>query len=72
MKALVEQTVMRLPVKYRVAVMLRDIEQLSTEEVATALGLGTAAVKARVLRGRLVLRETLAPHFARAAKGGAE
>lgn len=54
---------MSLPAKYRVVVMLRDIEQFPIEEAATALGLGIPAVKSRLLRGRLMLREALAPHF---------
>jgi RNA polymerase sigma-70 factor (ECF subfamily) len=54
---------MRLPEKYRVVVLLRDINQLSTEEVAAALELSIPAVKARLLRGRLMLRESLAPYF---------
>lgn len=68
--ALVRAGVLRLPEKYRVVVLLRDINQLSTEEAATALGLSIPAVKARLLRGRLMLRESLAPHFIRAEKGG--
>lgn len=66
--ALVRAGVLRLPEKYRVVVLLRDINQLSTEEAATALGLSIPAVKARLLRGRLMLRESLAPHFIRAEK----
>jgi RNA polymerase sigma-70 factor (ECF subfamily) len=64
MRELIESSVMRLPVKYRVVLMLRDIEQLPAEEAAAALGLGIPALKARLLRGRLMLREALAPHFA--------
>lgn len=60
---LVREAVLRLPEKYRVAVLLRDINQLSTEEAAAALELSIPALKARVLRGRLMLRESLAPHF---------
>lgn len=67
-RALVERELRRLPSKYRIAVMLRDIEQLSTEEAAAALELGVPALKARVLRGRLMLREALSSHF---AQGGA-
>ena len=63
MRSLIENGVMKLPVKYRVVLMLRDIEQLPIEEAASALGLGIPAIKARLLRGRLMLRETLAPHF---------
>ena len=49
--------------------MLRDIEQLSTEEVAHALGLGVSALKARLFRARLMLREWLSPFFTDPAKG---
>jgi RNA polymerase sigma-70 factor (ECF subfamily) len=63
-RLLVERGVMRLPVKYRAVLMLRDIEQLPIEDAAAALGLSVSAAKTRLLRGRLMLRETLAPHFA--------
>ena len=66
---LVREAVLRLPQKYRVVILLRDINQISTEEAAAALGLGVPALKARLLRGRLMLRESLAPHFIRAEKG---
>jgi RNA polymerase sigma-70 factor (ECF subfamily) len=65
---LVREGVLRLPQKYRVAVILRDINQLSTEEAAAALGLSVPALKARLLRGRLMLRESLSPHFLRVQK----
>jgi len=65
---LVREGVLRLPEKYRVVVLLRDINQLSTEEAAAALGLSIPAVKARLLRGRLMLREGLAPYFIRMEK----
>src|SRR5246500_4081630 len=65
---LVREGVLRLPEKYRVVVLLRDINQVSTEEAAAALGLSIPAVKARLLRGRLMLRESLAPYFIRMEK----
>ena len=61
---LIERGIMALPAKYRTVVMLRDIEHLSIEEIARQLGLSVPAVKVRLLRGRLMLREWLAPHFA--------
>ena len=70
-RTLVEDHVMKLPAKYRVVVVLRDIEQLSIEETATALGLGIPALKSRHLRGRLMLRDALTPHFTAGARGGA-
>jgi RNA polymerase sigma-70 factor, ECF subfamily len=69
--ALVRDAVLRLPQKYRVAVLLRDINQLTTEDAAQVLGLSVPALKARVLRGRLMLRESLAPHFMRPERADA-
>jgi RNA polymerase sigma-70 factor (ECF subfamily) len=66
LRRLVETEVMKLPVKYRVALMLRDLEELSTEEAAAALGLSVPGLKARVLRGRLMLRESMVPYFSKA------
>ena len=54
-----------LPPKYRTAVILRDFQQLSTQEAAEALGISISALKARLFRGRMLLRESLAPHYAR-------
>ena len=65
LRRLVEREVMKLPLKYRVALMLRDLEELSTEEAAAALGLTVPGLKARVLRGRLMLRESMVPYFAK-------
>ena len=69
LRSLVEKEVMKLPVKYRVALMLRDLEELSTEEAAAALGLSIPGVKARVLRGRLMLRESMVQYFSKASAG---
>jgi len=66
-RELVEKEIRNLPSKYRVAVILRDLEQLSTEEAAVALGLNRATLKTRLLRGRQMLRAALAPHFGRKA-----
>jgi RNA polymerase sigma-70 factor, ECF subfamily len=46
----------RLPDLYRDAFVLRDLEEMSTSEVATALGIEPAAVRQRVHRARLMLR----------------
>ena len=46
---------------YREVFVLRDMEQLSIEETAKALGISTASVKTRLLRARLMLRDLLAP-----------
>jgi RNA polymerase sigma-70 factor (ECF subfamily) len=66
LRRLVETEVMKLPVKYRVALILRDLEEVSTEEAAAALGLSIPGLKARILRGRLMLRESMVPYFSKA------
>ena len=50
---------------YRSVFVLRDIEELSTEDTAEALGLSVPAVKSRLLRARLQLREKLTRQFKR-------
>jgi len=47
--------------KYRKVFVLRDIQHLSIEETAEALGISRASVKTRLLRARLMLRDLLAP-----------
>lgn len=54
----------RLPVGHRVVLILRDVEELSTAETAKVLALTPNAVKIRLHRARLALRELLAPHLA--------
>src|ERR1700686_1803245 len=46
---------------YRDVFVLRDMQHLSIEETAAALGISTASVKTRLLRARLMLRDLLAP-----------
>jgi len=50
---------------YRSVFVLRDIDELSTEETAEALNLSIPAVKSRLLRARLQLREKLGRYFKR-------
>lgn len=50
---------------YRSVFVLRDVEELSTEETAEALNLSVPAVKSRLLRARLQLREKLTRYFKR-------
>ena len=64
MKRLVEEALGRLPAPYRTALLLRDIQELSGAEAAAVLGIPLPTLKTRLLRGRLMLREALAGHFA--------
>jgi len=58
-RAFLIERLRRLPVEFRAAVVLRDVEGLSNEEVAQALEISLAAAKSRIHRGRMQLREEL-------------
>lgn len=60
-RALVSQTIEKLPENYRVVLKLRDIEELSTREVASALCIAEANVKVRLHRARSALKRLLEP-----------
>ncbi len=66
-RTIVRQAIERLPESYRAVLLLRDIEELSTEETAKSLGVSENAVKIRLHRARQALRGLLEPHFRRAA-----
>lgn len=57
---LVEAAIQALPEIYREAFVLRDVEEISAEEAADVLGISVPALKSRLLRARLLVRETLA------------
>jgi RNA polymerase sigma-70 factor (ECF subfamily) len=57
---IVEEAIQSLATMYREAFVLRDVEGLSAEEAAEALGISVAALKSRLLRARLMIRERLA------------
>lgn len=59
-----EQAVLELPMTLRSTFVLRDIQGLSTEETAEALGITPGAVKVRLHRARLQLRERLTAYLA--------
>jgi RNA polymerase sigma-70 factor (ECF subfamily) len=60
---ILKKTVQGLPPGFRTVFVLRDVEGLSTEETAEMLNLSVPAVKSRLLRARLQLRERLARYF---------
>lgn len=60
LRQIVEVAILELPAIYREAFVLRDIEGMTAEEAADAIGITVAALKSRVLRARLLVREALA------------
>jgi RNA polymerase sigma-70 factor (ECF subfamily) len=67
MNSILTEAVGKLDPIFRTVFMLRDVEQVSTEETAELLGISVPAVKSRLLRARLKLREYLTPFFRRSA-----
>ena len=68
---ILKKTIQGLPPGFRTVFVLRDVEGLSTEETAEMLGLSIPAVKSRLLRARLQLRERL-NRFFKSRKGGGD
>ena len=62
-RQLVRTAIEQLPETYRTVLLLRDIEELPTDEVAEMLGTTPNAVKIRLHRGRQALRALLDPHM---------
>src|SRR5713101_140466 len=63
MRDILRGVIEELPPDFRVVFVLRDVEGLSTLETAEAVGISEAAVKSRLLRARLKLRQKLDRHF---------
>ena len=66
---ILKKTIQGLSPGFRTVFVLRDVEGMSTEETAEMLGLSVPAVKSRLLRARLQLRERLSKYF-KNKKGG--
>jgi len=64
LQQVVHQALNGVAESFRAAVILRDLEGLSYEEVAEVLGVSVGTVKSRILRGRRALRDILEPLFA--------
>ena len=62
-RAVLTRAVEGLPEHYRAVLILRDVEGLSNEEVAAAVGDTVSSVKSRLHRARMVVREQLTRHF---------
>jgi RNA polymerase sigma-70 factor (ECF subfamily) len=67
LQKLVLVSIDRLPENYRSVLMLRDIEEMSTEEAASLLKIGAGVVKTRLHRARQALRSLLDPHLRKEA-----
>ena len=59
LRAVIDRAIVELPPSYRSVVLLRDLEELSTEETAQVLDLGIDVVKTRLHRGRAAMRQKL-------------
>jgi RNA polymerase sigma-70 factor, ECF subfamily len=64
LQATIASALAQVPAPWQAAVILRDIEGLSTEEAAAATGIRVAAFKSRLHRGRMELRSLLEPYLA--------
>jgi RNA polymerase sigma-70 factor (ECF subfamily) len=62
LRRLIERAIDRLPAIYRDVLVLADVESLPNAEVGAMLGLSLPAVKSRLHRARLILRDALAPY----------
>jgi RNA polymerase sigma-70 factor (ECF subfamily) len=60
---LIERAIARLPEIYRDVYVLADVEGMSNAEIGEILELAVPAVKSRLHRARLMMREALTPHF---------
>ncbi len=66
MNQLLEEAILALPLTYRTIIMMRDIDEMTTADTASALKLTEENVKVRLHRARAMLRKEL---FARAGAG---
>ncbi len=63
LRRVLEEAVRALPLEYRVAVILRDVEGLSTQEAAEVMELREAAFKSRLHRARLAVRRAVDRYY---------
>ena len=64
LSARMENAIDKLPKDYKIVLVLRDVEGLSAEETAQAVGLSVPAVKSRLHRARVFIRRELADYLA--------
>ena len=58
----VDEELRKVPEPYRTTLILRDLEEMSYEEIAEVLEISLGTVKSRLTRGREALRQRLAPY----------
>lgn len=68
LRRVLEESILQLPPRYRVVVMLRDIEEMSTAEAAAALGISEQNVKVRLHRAHVLARRMLLTRVGSCAK----
>ncbi len=69
LRSLLENAVLSLPKHYRMVLILRDMEQLDTREVANVMGISEETVKMRLHRARVYLRNALGGDLIKTRKG---
>jgi RNA polymerase sigma-70 factor (ECF subfamily) len=70
LRDVIQGAIQELPEIYRAVMLLRDVEELSTEEAAQVLDLSTEAVKTRLHRARLAVRQKLDTYLKGVRAGG--
>ena len=63
LNGIIRQALLELPEKYRLVIVLRDVEGFTTQETAEILGLTPTNIKVRLHRARLFLREALKTYY---------
>ncbi|MEQ8684045.1 MAG: RNA polymerase sigma factor [Imperialibacter sp.] len=63
LKAVLEESIAKLPEKYRLVFVMRELEDMSTNETMGALGLTESNVKVRLNRAKEMLRDVLSGHY---------
>jgi RNA polymerase sigma-70 factor (ECF subfamily) len=61
LRRLIQESIEKIPAKYRVSFVLREIDNLSYEEIAATTGLKLGTVRSRINRGRNYFRKAIAP-----------
>lgn len=63
LRRVIENAIQSLPSDYRLVIILRDLQELSYQEIAEITGLSLEAVKTRIHRGRKMLRKMIEPYL---------